>query len=84
MIAKILEQYTILHAKTIKLGNAYLAEYIKQVFDCSCTLHQYNYEDENVEMRMKERKKAEEWRHKLKVGDRIDAVKGDLKCKSWC
>lgn len=34
-------------------------------------------------MRIKEKKKAEEWRHKLKLGDRIDAVKGDLKCKCW-
>jgi len=30
-----------------------------------------------------EQKKTEQWRHDLKVGDLIDAMKGDEKHKCW-
>ena len=30
-----------------------------------------------------EQKKQEKWRQELKVGDRVDAVKGDDKWKCW-
>ena len=30
-----------------------------------------------------EQKKKEQWRHDLKIGDKIDALKGDEKHKSW-
>ena len=30
-----------------------------------------------------EQKKKEEWRHELKIGDKLDALKGDEKHKCW-
>lgn len=30
-----------------------------------------------------EQKKKEQWRHDLKIGDKIDAIKGDEKHKCW-
>lgn len=30
-----------------------------------------------------EQKKKEQWRHDLKIGDKIDALKGDEKHKCW-
>lgn len=30
-----------------------------------------------------EQKKQEKWRHELKIGDKVDVIKGDEKHKCW-
>lgn len=69
---------------TLKSGNDILGDLMKYVFDHTCSLHTFHYEDEDLEKRIKEKRMAELWRKDIKVGDMIDAVKGDLKAKAWC
>ena len=69
---------------TLKPGNDILGDLMKYVFDHTCSLHTFHYEDEDLEKRIKEKRMAELWRKDIKVGDLIDAVKGDLKAKAWC
>lgn len=59
------------------------ADAMKYIFEPNCSLHAYHYEDNEVENKAMEKAKGEEWRHQLKVGDLVDAVKGEAKCKSW-
>ncbi len=82
-IWKVLDQFTRLHAKLVASDNLSLADGIKYIFDPICSLHAYHYEDEDLEQKLMEKKKAEQWRHDLKEGDMVDAVKGDFRCKAW-
>jgi len=56
---------------------------LKYIFDHTCSLHTFHYEDEDLEKKIKEKRMAEIWRKEIKLGDFIDAVKGDLKAKCW-
>lgn len=65
-------------------GNETLTDLMKYVFDHTCSLHMFHYEDEDLEKRVKEKWMQEAWRKEVKAGDMIDALKGDSKAKAWC